>query len=332
MMPIMRLARLAAPMLCIVPACLAAQAPAAAPTRDALEARIRARLDSLPASTSMYARNLATGQEVAVRADEPMNTASVIKLPVMVLAYRDSDAGRLNLDERHTIRAEDLRRGSGLLQTFQVGLQPTYRDLIAQMIVTSDNTATDIMIAKVGLARVNQMLGELGFRETRLIMTTNELFRAVWEMVDPAHRALMPRQVYERGFPTDSAAASRSFALVGDSAKWLGRTTAREISRLLEQIQRCQVASQRSCDEMLAVLRRQLYSSRLPQRLAGRASIGHKTGDWPPYLGNDVGVMYHRGGPTVIAVFTNRNRGSFFELEATIGRIAEDVLEAWMAR
>jgi beta-lactamase class A len=278
----------------------------------------------------MYARNLTTGQEIAVRADVPMNTASVIKLAILLRAYRDADAGRLDLDARHTIRPEELRRGSGLLQTFQVGLQPTYRDLLTQMIITSDNTATDIMIAKVGLDQVNQMLAELGYHETRLIMTTNDLFRAVWEMQDPAYRTLTPRQVYERGAPHDSGAAARSFAIVGDSSKWLGRTTAREISRLLEQIQRCQVASQRSCKEMLSILRRQFYSSRLPQRIAFRAAIAHKTGDWPPYLGNDVGIIYHRGGPTVIAVFTNENRGSFFDLEATIGRIGEDVLDAWM--
>ena len=134
--------------------------PAAAPTN--LEATIRARLDSLQAHGTFYAKQLSTGREVAVRADEPMNTASVIKLPVMVLAFRDAEAGRLNLDERYTIRAEDVRRGSGLLQTFGVGLQPTFRDLVMQMIITSDNTATDIMIGKVGLARVNRLLDSLG--------------------------------------------------------------------------------------------------------------------------------------------------------------------------
>jgi hypothetical protein len=58
-------------------------------------------------------------------------------------------------------------------------------------------------------------------------------------------------------------------------------------------------------------------------------TLGHKTGDWPPILGNDVGIMYAPSGPIVIAVFTNGNRGSFFDLEATEGRIAEDVLNAW---
>src|SRR5581483_441028 len=141
-----------------------------------LESTIRARLDSLDAKSSFYAKQLSTGREVAIRADEPMNTASVIKIPVMILAFRDADAGRLNLDERYTIRPEDQRRGSGLLQTFAPGLQPTLHDIITQMIITSDNTATDIMIGKVGLARVNHMLDSLGYKQTRLQMTVGQIF------------------------------------------------------------------------------------------------------------------------------------------------------------
>jgi hypothetical protein len=80
---------------------------------------------------------------------------------------------------------------------------------------------------------------------------------------------------------------------------------------------------------MKRILLEQFYASRLPQRIAFRASVAHKTGDWPPYLGNDVGIIDTPAGPIVIAVFTNENRGPFFDVEATIGRIAEDVLNAW---
>jgi len=307
----------------VLPTPALAQAPS-------LEATIRARLDSLPAQSSFYAKQLSTGKEVAIRADVPMNTASVIKLPVMVLAFRDADAGRLDLDERHTITADEQRRGSGLLQTFAVGLQPTYRDIITQMIITSDNTATDIMIARVGgLARVNRMLDSLGYRETRLRMTVGETFRQVFVAADQKYASLTDREVFQRGFPNDTGAERRNVAFVKDSTKWLGRTTAREISRLLEQIERGQLASPTSTASMRRILRSQLYASRLPQRISFRVSMGHKTGDWPPLLGNDVGIMYPPNGPIVVAVFTNGNTGPFYQLEATEGRVGEDVLNAW---
>jgi hypothetical protein len=116
---------------------------------------------------------------------------------------------------------------------------------------------------------------------------------------------------------------------VGDPARWFGRTTARETSRLLEQLQRGELAPPPRTAEMLRILDEQVYSSRLPQRIRFRVRIGHKTGDWPPVLGNDVGILYPASGPIVISVFTNQNRGSFFDLEAAIGKVAEDVLDAW---
>lgn len=79
----------------------------------------------------------------------------------------------------------------------------------------------------------------------------------------------------------------------------------------------------------IMVLRRQLYSSRLPQRISFRAGIGHKTGDMPPVAGNDAGIIYSGNGPIVVSVFATQNRGDFFELEATLGLIAEDLLDDW---
>ena len=306
-----------------------------APERDSviqsgdLASRIEASLDALNAKTSFYAKHLPSGREIAIRADEPMNALSVIKIPIMVLAYRDADAGALDLEERYQIQPEDMRRGSGLLQSFATGIEPTYRDIITQMIITSDNTATDVVIKRLGLGRVNTMLEELGFEQTRLRATTGELFRAVLELADSSSASLSDREVFESGFPSDPEAAVRSFGFEGDSTQWLGRITARESSHMLEAIEEGEWASPESSDEMIGILRRQFYSSRLPQQLRGKASIAHKTGDWPPHAGNDVGILYYEGGPTVVAVFTNQNQGDFFELEVALGRIAVDLVDSW---
>ena len=294
-----------------------------------LGARLAAQLDALPAKSSLYAKHLPSGREVAVRADEPMNTLSVIKIPIMVLAYRDAEAGALDLDDRHRVSAEDRRRGSGLIQTFAPDLEPTYRDIVTQMIITSDNTATDIMIERLGLERVNGLLQELGFAETRLLATTGDLFRAVWELQDPDNAGLTSAEVFAKGLPDDEGAAERSFAFDGTPTAWLGRSTAREMSRLLEQIHTGELVSRESSDEMMAILSRQFYNSRLPRLIRFDVSVAHKTGDWPPISGNDVGVLFHDGGPTVVSVFVNQNRGDFMEVEETIGRIAAALVNEW---
>ena len=311
---------------------LAAAVPAVAgadPVTAALDKTVRARLDGLQATSSLYAKDLATGREIAVRADEPVNTVSVIKVAIMVLAYRDAEANHLDFDERHVIRPEEMRRGTGILQQFAVGLAPTWRDLVTQMIATSDNTATDILIQRLGIDRVNAMLDAQGFKETRLRMTIGQLFRGAWEQVDAANASLSDHDVFERGFPQGAGADARYLAYVADPSKWFGRTTAREMSRLLERLQNGELAGRASTDAMVRILQQQLYSSRLPQRIRFRVKVGHKTGDWPPIIGNDVGILYPESGPIVVSVFTNQNRGSFADLETTLGKVAEDILEAW---
>jgi beta-lactamase class A len=303
---------------------------AATASAQTLQADIAKQLDGLKAKSSIYAKHLPSGKTIEVRADQPMNTLSVIKITVMIQAFRDVEAGTFNLAERYTVRPEDMRRGSGLIQTFDPGLAPTYRDLIEQMIITSDNTATDLLIKKVGRAKVNETLKKLGFKVTRLKATTGDLFRGVWVQLDPKNAKLTDREVFERGFPTDAEAPKRTFAFEGDSSKWLGVTTAREMGQMLEGILNAKYATKEHSAMMMDMLRAQFSTSRLPQRLQWKnVSIAHKTGDWPPYAGSDVGIMFYPGGPTVVAVFTGQNSGDFFELEATEGRIAERLVNEW---
>jgi hypothetical protein len=167
-----------------------------------------------------------------------MNTLSVIKIPIMVLAYRDAEAGKLDLDERYTIRPEDRRRGSGLLQTFAPGLSPTYRDLVTQMIVTSDNSATDLLIARLGMDRVNGLLRRRASR--RRAFDHGELFE-VWELRTQG-TPRSPRGGLRAGVSSDEG---RSAQLPSSDRRWLGGTTARETSRLLERIHAGEIAAAR---------------------------------------------------------------------------------------
>src|SRR5438093_9385205 len=73
------------------------------PSSRPLERLIRHRLSALDARVGLHALHVPTGRQVAVNADEPMNTASVIKIPIMILAYRDAEAGLLHLAERYEV-------------------------------------------------------------------------------------------------------------------------------------------------------------------------------------------------------------------------------------
>jgi beta-lactamase class A len=280
-----------------------------------LQRLLDAELARFPAKAGVWVKNLTTGEEAAVHADDTFNSASVIKIPVMVLAFQMADKGELSLAQRVTITAADVRGGSGVFQYNDPGLQPTLRDVLLQMIITSDNTATDIAIAKVGgVERVNAWLAANGYGDAlKLNMTVGELFakyRALPQGTNPNEKTN------------------------GDRGYWLGAMTPRATGRLLESIQRCSdgtataptIVAQKSCADMVRMMRAQQSGARrLPHFL--NVPVAHKTGDFPPVLANDVGIVFARSGPIVISFFTNAIEGPYAETEDRIGRVAQLIVE-----
>jgi beta-lactamase class A len=301
---------------------------------EPLETLIRHRLSALDARVSVHALHVPTGRQVAINADEPMNTVSVIKIPIMILAYRDAEAGLLHLDERYEVTRDDYRRGSGLIQTFTPGLHPTIGDLVRQMIVTSDNIGTDIVLHRVGLTRVNEMLTRFGYHQTRINKTTGDLARRVFVLADPRYSTFTDRELYQLGLPPVAEDTLHHILerVAHDRTEWLGQSTAREMSRLLLELLRGELTSAATAEEMLEILRGQVYDSRLPRFLKEEALVAHKTGEALPYVVNDAGIIFHAGGPTVVTVFVNRNKGSALQVEEVIGRIAQDLVSAWGTR
>jgi beta-lactamase class A len=285
--------------------CLALAAPHA--EQSGLQRLLEAELARFPGRAGVWVKHLTTGEEAGVHADDTFNSASVIKIPVLVLAYQMAERGALSLDERVPIRKEDIRGGSGIFRYHDVGLQPTLRDVLMQMVITSDNTATDLAIAKVGgVERVNAWIKEKGYGETlKLTQTTGELF---------AKYAALPQ------------GANRNDKTNDDRSFWLGEMSARATGRMLEAIQGATLVSQKSSEEIIRVMRaQQAGARRLPHFID--VPVAHKTGDFPPVLANDVGIVFSRTGPIVISFFTNAITGPYQEAEDRIGRTAQLVVQ-----
>ena len=92
-------------------------------------------------------------------------TASTIKTAVMLEAHHQAAEGRLPLDATYTLEESDKVGGSGVLNGLRDGLTLTGADLMHLMIVLSDNTATNMLIERLGTARVNARLDSYGMRE-----------------------------------------------------------------------------------------------------------------------------------------------------------------------
>ena len=97
-----------------------------------------------------------------------METASVIKLPIMAAAFDYlADAGQSWNDPIH-VTAGDIVEGSGILQYLSPGLALPFRDVITLMIIVSDNTATNMILRQIGIDRVNQFIQGIPLANTRL--------------------------------------------------------------------------------------------------------------------------------------------------------------------
>ena len=125
-------------------------------------------LRSVEGTACLYYKNLATGEECAYKADEAVNAASVIKIAVMAEAFRQMEAGLLLPQERFTLRDSDRLPSCGVLKALHEGIEVTTLDLTALMITLSDNTATNMLLRRIGLERVNDTLETLGLEKTRV--------------------------------------------------------------------------------------------------------------------------------------------------------------------
>ncbi len=115
-----------------------------------------------------YAR-LDGSENYTYHATETVLSASLIKLPILLTVLEGVSQGNLKLDERIALKATDQVAGSGVLHTLQAGLEPTLYDLLMLMTIVSDNTATNMLIERVGLSAVNTFCQQHGFSGTSLV-------------------------------------------------------------------------------------------------------------------------------------------------------------------
>src|SRR5437879_3563156 len=118
--------------------------------------------DHFSGRLGIAARHLGTGEELTVHADESFPTASSIKIAVLIELYRQAQAGELSLRERQKYTVRDRTLGSGLMSDLDEGLEPTLPDLAGLMMAISDNTATNMLIDRLGKERINATLRGAG--------------------------------------------------------------------------------------------------------------------------------------------------------------------------
>jgi beta-lactamase class A len=293
-----------------------------APAEAKVRTMVSERAEAKRGMTALYAVQLNTGKTLAIDADTPVQTASVIKLAILYEAMIQVRAGKARWDEPIVLHKGEAVAGSGMLTFFDAPLNLTLKDVLTMMIIVSDNTATNLMIDRFGLDAINARVESLGLKNTHL-------YKKVFK---PA----------EGPMPADQPKFG------------LGKTTPREMATLMSYIGECRMqvgtssngpvfhetdeADRAVCDVALHMLKSQFYRETVPRYLetadatTNGVAIASKTGSLDA-VRNDIAIVSGKSGPMALAIFTYENADHGWtvdnEGEMEIARLAKVIIDAW---
>ena len=269
----------------------------------------------------LYMNHIESGTSMAIDADKIFPLGGVFKLAVMVETYRQIDAGMISMDERIELETHHYCIGEGLLQYMQTGLKPTVHDLLAMMIIGTDNTASEMLWKRIGIQRVNMLIHDLGLARTSIYMPYRESFlmsmgygpykdlsipeaARKWKGLSDIERmnALNEtereaanlsieefRKKYESIYGVRAQKRLKTQRIYDEVFDNFG--TPREIGVLLEKIVRHEVVSPKACEMMLSLLMRQQSTASMSYLISPEIPVALKSGDTAFSVAN-AGVIY----------------------------------------
>ena len=209
-------------------------------------------METIPGHTGLYYKNLLTGFEYGVRAEETYLAASVIKFPILLHVLDRAARGEISLSDKLTVENWEKVPSCGGLNQFTDAVTADVRTLCRLMIVLSDNTATNKLIRFCGMDRCNDAFREMGLSKTVL------------------NRLLFDYEAAKRGFQN--------------------YICPREIGMLLEKLYKKEFVSSEVSQYAIDILLDQQIGHKLEGKLTG-VPVAHKTGE-DDGLSNDVGIVF----------------------------------------
>jgi beta-lactamase class A len=231
-------------------------------------------------------------------ADEVMPTASLIKFMLMLEVYQQAAEGKVKLSDTVVLHDADKVPGSGILKYhFSDGTSFPLRDAVRLMIAYSDNTATNLVLDRIGIDSTNRRMADWGFPESRINA----------KVYLGAKTSVNPERTKKYG---------------------LGSTTARETVKLLEKLYQGKCGDAQATKDMIDHLKNCQDKDKIKRFLPDGVVVANKTG-WVNDITTDCGIMYFPGGPVALCGLTRQNEDRRYHPDNAayqfIGRVAEQV-------
>jgi beta-lactamase class A len=253
--------------------------------------------DKAGARGFVHARVVDGDDQVGLDADDLVVTASVFKIPVLLELARQAAAGELDLTDRIRVPSDRRTLGPTGLSVMLDDVDVSVRDLAFWMMCVSDNTATDVLMERVGASRIAATLESLGLRATSVPEDCAELLAGM-----VADLGLDPAGGEPVSFvDLDPELVARARAL---NPAQTNRTTPREMTELLSLIWTDRAGPPEACAEVRRIMALQVWPHRLTSGFPDGVSVAGKTGTLPG-IRNEAGVItYPDGSSYAVAVFT----------------------------
>lgn len=194
--------------------------------------------------------------------------AGTIKIYIMTAAFNEVNSGTLNLDDVITLSDNVKTEGAGILKDRRAGEKFTIKDLIDLMMLKNDNTATNILINKLGITNINNYIKSLGCTDTEL------------------NRTMMDRAAINRGVQN--------------------YTSVNDLSLILSKIYNNTCVSKKYDTLMLNILKNNKYDEKIPKLIPTTASIFNKSGEYPS-VENDAAIIVTDKGAYVLCITTSNS-------------------------
>lgn len=205
------------------------------------------------------------GFKFAYRPDQKIVAASLIKLPILAVAFQAIKDGRLKLDQEIVIKSADIAGGSGIFKRVDLPLRVTFEELLSFMIIISDNSATNKVIDLLGTGYINKVFLVFGLTDTDL------------------ERKMMDFSSRSKGFEN--------------------YTSGRDIVKLLKMIYNNQLVNKKFSLFARNLLSRQQYNDRIAFFLPKGIEVAHKTGLEKGVV-HDAGIIYGKKNDCIVCVLT----------------------------
>lgn len=266
--------------------------------RDTLEAELPRLADNFDGILGIGVKSTWDSETIFVEPDRPFPMASVFKIPVLIELVLQAEEGRLSLDETVRITEALKSPGSGVLKELTSEPTLSLTDLAMLMIIISDNSATDVLVERVGTAAINRRLASQGLDVTRVVMTCRQL---LFDMAGRPSGPFTPeaRLEVEKILKTrERVFTGRAYADTANNV-----TTPREMIALLETLVTDGRLPAGAREQALHFMRRQQIRDRLPFHLPPGTEMAHKTGSITG-VRNDAGILFLPRGPVLVCAFT----------------------------